>query len=208
MHVSHVEKSTLDKVAQRVVARYLTGLGRSDVHVGSAFESLGGRGIDVTYPWRGRQHGIKVKSDPYFGTDAGKIADRALPYYRADTAHYAFEAVANSATREPGWVFDSAADDLYYYLLAIGQPEDEVKALLAEDDSVLFSELRLERDSLTIMPMSALRAWFEANFEHYTPRPVVVSGVSAWYRLVPRPDIETAVEGINKVGPVFAGLTR
>lgn len=200
--------SPLAQVAQRVVARYLSSQGRADVQIVSGFSSLGGRGVDITYAWQSGRKAVKVKADPYYGTNPLKIAERDLPFYRSDTGHYAFEAVANAMTREPGWIFESSADDLYYYLAAIDQPEDEVKALLAENDDVLFAELRIERDFLVIMPMAEVKRWFEENFERYTPRPVMSGGVSAWYRLVPRDDIESSITGIKRIGPVFATLPR
>jgi hypothetical protein len=202
------EKSAFERVAERIVARYLTSLGRADVQVVSGFESLGGRGVDVSYAWQSARRGVKVKADAYFGTDPVKIADRNLPFYRADMNCYAFEAVANAATREPGWIFESASEELYYYFLALGQAEDELKALLAESDDVLFSELKVERDNLVLLPMAPTRDWFEANYDRYTPRPVMAAGVSAWYRLVPRADIDSAVAGIKNIGPVFAALPR
>lgn len=202
------EKSAFERVAERVVARYLTSVGRADVQVVSGFEALGGRGVDISYAWQTGRRGVKVKADAYFGTDPVKIAARGLPFYRADMNCYAFEAVANSATREPGWIFESVADELYYYFLALGQAEDELKALLAENDDVLFSELKVERDTLVLLPMSATRDWFEANYDRYTPRPVMTAGVSAWYRLVPKADIDSAVAGIKNLGPVFATLPR
>ena len=54
--------------------------------------------------------------------------------------------------------------------------------------------------------MKPTQQWFEAHYEEYTPRPVTVGDHAAWYRLIPRPDIEGAVSGIRTVGPVFRGL--
>jgi hypothetical protein len=196
----------LQGVSERIVARYLEVVGKVDVAVVSGFESQGGRGIDVTYAWEGVRRKLKVKPDPYFGLDAAKVHDRSLVFYREDAGCYAFEAVANSATRQPGWIIESDADDLYYYYLALSQAEDEVRALLGEPDEVFFSELRVERDDLCILPMKGTREWFEREFENYAPRPVVLGGVSAWYRLVPRGDLEASVAGIRNVGPIFAPL--
>ncbi|MDZ4170011.1 MAG: hypothetical protein U1E26_10225 [Coriobacteriia bacterium] len=198
----------LQRVSERVLVRWLTSQGRLDVHLTGGLESLGGRAVDLTYAWQGGQQRIKVKADPYFGTDARKIADRGLTFYRGDASAFAFEAVANAATREPGWMFETTANEIYYHYLAINQPEEEVAALLNEPDEVFFAELAVERDELVILPVKETRRWFETNYEQYTPRPVMSTGVSAWYRLVPRVEIERAVPGIRNVGPVFARLMR
>jgi len=58
------------------------------------------------------------------------------------------------------------------------------------------------------MDMAAVRSWFEAHFEDYTPRPVMLGGAAAWYRLVPRNDLERAVTGIRNAGSVFDRLAR
>lgn len=196
----------LQRVAERIIARWLVRQGRLDVHLTGGLQSLGGKAVDLTYAWQGGQHRIKIKADPYFGTDPRKIADRNLTYYRGDASAFAFEAVANAATREPGWMFESTAHEIYYYYLAISQPEEEVAALVSEPDEVFFSELAVDRDELVVLPVKETRQWFEENFERYTPRPVMSGGASAWYRLVPRSDIESAVPGIRSVGPIFSGL--
>ncbi len=192
-------------VAERIIARWLTQGGRQDVARSEGRASMG-RGVEITYAWESSRRRIKVKPDPYYGSDAAKVADRSLAFYRNDEGSYAFEAVANAATREPGWMFQSDADDLYYYYVAIAQSDEEIEALVNEPDEVLFSELLVDRDDLMILPMAPTRAWFEANFERYTPRPVLVGGASAWYRLVPRADIERTIAGTRNVGPIFRSL--
>ena len=196
----------LQDVAERILARYLTFSGRVDVQVVSGFEAFSARGVDLTFAWQGGRQEIKVKADPYFGTDAEKINNRDFGFYRADASSYAFEALANSATREPGWIVESAADDLYYYYLVLDQNEDDVRALLSEPDEVFFSEIRVARDDLRILPMAETRAWFRKYADQYTPRPVMLGGSAAWYRVIPRADIERAVAGIKIVGPVFASV--
>lgn len=198
----------LQRVGERVVARWLTEQGKVDVVRTQGRVGLGGRGVDITYAWQGSRMRVKVKTDPYFGIDPAKIGDRALIYYREDASSFAFEAVSNAATREPGWVFDSEASEVYYYFVAISQSEDEIRALAEEPDEVFFSELMVDRDELVVIPMSALRIWFEENFERYTPRPVLVGGASAWYRLVPRGDIEGTIAGVRSIGPIFRSLVR
>jgi hypothetical protein len=198
----------LQDVAERIIARWLVQQGRLDVALTHGRQSLGGRAVDLTYAWQGGQHRVKIKADPYFGSDPRRIADRALTFYRPDQRMFAFEAVANAATREPGWMFDTNAQDIYYYYVAIAQSEEEVAALAGEPDEVLFNELAVERDELVILPADATRTWFEANYERYTPRPVMSAGASAWYRLVPRSDIEGVVTGVRNAGPVFSTITR
>lgn len=197
----------LQATAERIVARYLVQTGKLDVIRTGGREALGGRNVDITYAWQGGRHKVKVKADSYAGTDPAKINDRDLPFYRSDAGIYAFEAVANSATREPGWVFNTEADDLYYYYLAIAQTEDEVRALFAEPDEVFFSELRVDRDDLHILPLDATRGWFNENYENYTPRPVMQGGFAAWYRLVPRNDIVHTVP-IRDAGSIFKSVAR
>jgi len=196
----------LQDVAQRILARYLERQGRADVGVVSGFRSLGGRGIDITYPWQGTQRKIKVKADPYYGVDPAKTRDRSLMFYREDSGCFAFEAVANTATREPGWIIDSEADELYYYFLVLAQEEREIAALMSEPDEVFFSEIGVDRESLFVLPMRETRAWFEANSDEYPPRPVVLGTTSAWYRLIPREDIIGGVGGLRNIGPVFSAL--
>ncbi len=198
----------LHEVAQRILKSWLVAQGRVDVQTTEGRDSVAGRQVDLVHAWQGSRNRIKVKADQYFGVDPAKINDRALSFYREDAHSYAFEAVSNAATREPGWIFESMADEIYYYYLAIGQPEDEVRALLSEPDEVFMSELAVDRDELVILPMGATRTWFETNYERYTPRPVLIAGASAWYRLVPRADIEGAVQGIKRVGPVLRSLSR
>jgi hypothetical protein len=169
---------------------------------------LGGpetEGVDIMSKRDGRHRRTKVKADAYCGTDAAKIADRSLAFYRREGSDYAFESISHHMTRSPGWVFNSDADDLYYYFLALGQPEIRVAALMAAPDDIFFSQLNVELDDLHVMEMAPLRAWFETNFESYTPRPVLMGDHSAWFRLVPREVLAGAVT-VNRVGPVFAGL--
>ena len=196
----------LQSVAERILAEHLRMGGAHSVEVVSGSEAVGGRGVDLIASRAGVRRQIKVKPDPYFGTDPGKIDDRSRVFYRANADSYAFEAVSNTASRSPGWIFCSPADEIFYYRLALTQQEDEIRALLGEPDEVFFSELAVERDDLLVMEMAPVRAWFEKHFEGYTPRPVMLGGAAAWYRLVPRADIDRAVSGIKGIGPVFGGL--
>jgi hypothetical protein len=203
------EANPLQSVAERIIARYLNRGLSKDVEIVSGYSADSTHGIDITYvaPDGGRRS-VKVKPDPYFGTDADKIGDRSLSYYRADTGSLAFESLADATTREPGWMIDSEADDLYYYYLALAQEEEEVRALLNEPDEVFLAEIRVERDDLLVMPMAEARRWFESQATSYPPRPVFEAGRSAWYRLVPRADVQRQVNGVRIVGPVFQGLAQ
>lgn len=196
--------SLLQAVAQRIVARYLVDAGYAEVHVlNNEFSSNAAASVDLSYRYQGRTVRAKVKPDVYFGTDPAKVRNRDFAFYRSDAGHYAFESIANHMTREAGWMFSSEADELFYYYLVIAQPEEEIRALLGEPDDVFFGELKVERDELRILPMAATRTWFEEHYEEYTPRPVMVGDVSAWYRLIPRSDIDTQVPGIRNAGAIF-----
>ncbi|MCL5888318.1 MAG: hypothetical protein M1617_08580 [Actinobacteria bacterium] len=195
----------LQGVSERVLLRFLRATGHGDARTVSRDRGIvTGSGIDLAYSAGGRVVTVKVKPDPYFGTNPMKIQERALAFYRPDAGHYAFEAISNSLTREPGWMFSSSADQLFYYFIALDQTEHEVAALYAESDEIFFSELRVERDELRILPMDKLRSWFEANFDAFTPRPVALGDHSAWFRLIPRADIESAIDQVKTVTPVFA----
>jgi hypothetical protein len=196
----------LQAVAERIIGRYLASQPGVEVAPVSEYYSLGGRGADLTYTTRGESRTVKVKPDPYFGTDPTKAADRDLSFYREDARCCALQAIADSSTRDPGWVFTSDADEIFYYYLAIAQPEDEVRAIFAEDDEQFFSRLKVERDDLLVLPMAGTRAWLAERVERYPSRPVALGGYSAWYRLVPRAEIESAVAGVSDRGPVFAGV--
>lgn len=198
----------LQDVAERIVIRWLRGQGSADASSTGGMASYGGRAVDISYSPAGSQRRAKLKPDPYYGLDRAKVADRSLTYYREDAGVLALEAVANSVTREPGWMVAPGADELFYYFLAISQPEDEVRALLAEPDPVFFGELLVERDELLVIPMAAARAWFAENLERFATRPVMSGGTSSWYRLVPKQEMEASVRGIRRVGPVFGGLAR
>jgi hypothetical protein len=207
--MSDTSGSVLQAVSERILAAYLEKAGYSAVHVVSGRgAAYGSPGVDITYRGGGATRRVKVKADAYFGTDQGKVFDRSRPFYRSDAGHYAFESISNTKTREPGWMFNSEANELFYYYIVLSQTEDEANALLAEPDEVLFSELSVDRDELRILPMRATRNWFEAHYEEYTPRPVTLDDHVAWYRLIPRQDIDGAVEGIKLVGPVFSELSE
>lgn len=196
----------LHDVAVRILARWLEETGRQEVHALGASRRPRTSGPDITYAWQGGRRRITVKPDPYFGTDPALVADRSLSFYRADARAYGLEAIADAATREPGWALEADADDIYYYFLAIAQPEAEVAALFSEPDGVFFSELRVASDDLVILPARALSEWFAANADRYPARPVVGGDGASWYRMVPRADLETGVHGIVHPGPLFHSL--
>jgi hypothetical protein len=199
----------LQKVAERILGRYLTVSGYPEVTLLRARPlSASAPGVDLMYRTGDEWRKIKVKPDVYFGTDPAKVNDRYRTFYRADSGHYAFESISNNATRESGWTFNSDADEVYYYYLALSQTEEEIGALLGEPDGIFFSELKVDRDELHILPMAEVQSWFQQNYDQYTPRPVTVGGHSAWYRLVPRSDISRHVAGIKVIGSVFPAVAR
>ena len=198
----------LQNVAERIIVAYLGYEGAVPVELIRERVSAHGSFVDIVALAGGESRRIKVKADPYFGTDARKVADRALPFYRASADSYAFEALADTTTREPGWTLASDADDLYYYYLALTQSPDDVSALMTERDEVFFSELAVERDELVVLPMQAVRSWFDTHHAEYTPRPVMHDRGAAWCRLVPREELERAVPGARTVGAVFGQLSH
>lgn len=191
----------LHRVGLRIVDRYLTATGRGLLARVDIMDDAGD--VDLAYREGARRIAATLKVDPYFGTDPMKARDRSLRYYRPASGTYAIETIANALTREAGWLFRSQADVLCYYRLAIAQPEAEVAALMQEPDAVFFSELAVERDGLTVIPLPALRAWLNGREDAYVSRPVVGEGRCAWCRIVPGDDLESAVAGIVDTGPVF-----
>ena len=197
----------LHAVAVRIIEKYLQLNGRVDVRSNDE-SALAARAdkVDITYMTPSGRHGIKVKSDPYIGSDPGKSADRSRSFYRPDGNAYALETVGSN--RQPGWLFASTAEELYYYYLAIDQTEDEVAALFREPDAIFFPTLRVAKDDLHILPLVELRAWFEPRQESYPTRPVVRDGAAAWYRLVPREDVASGVPGMQAIGSSFGAVAR
>lgn len=202
-------QTLLQEVGERIIVRRLQEQGHIAVtRITERVAAHASPGVDITYSSGGRLRRIKVKVDAYYGDDLLKIADRSMPFYRADAQIFAFEAISNSATREPGWMFNSEADELYYYYLTLLQTEEEIQALASGPDEVFFSELGVGRDDLRILPMKATMAWFQRHYEDYTPRPVTAGEHSAWYRLIPREVLELAIPGAQSTGEVFSRLRR
>ncbi|MBC7265823.1 MAG: hypothetical protein H5T75_02445 [Coriobacteriia bacterium] len=195
----------LHDVALRILSRHLGESGCTDVVVMKDVMS-DSQGVDISYVRNGQRVKAKVKADSYAGKDPEKIADRRLLYYRQSTGSYGLEALADTFSRQPGWVQRSLADELMYYRLAIAQTEEEVAALMDEPDEVFFSELAVESDDLRVIPMRALQTWFSTAGERFAPRPVLTDGRSAWYRIVPEAELEADVPGIVRVGSIFARL--
>lgn len=196
----------MHEVGKRILGRYLETAGGRNVELAPSMRS-DATGIDIRRLEGAESVTAKVKVDYYCGADAEKIANRDLPFYRADTASYALEAIADTATRAAGWVQTSLADQLLYYRLAIPRPEAEIAALLDSPDGVFFSELGVERDDLRVLPIRELRSWFERSNDLYPPRPVITGGRSAWYRIVPMAELEAVVAGVRVVGPIYGALS-
>jgi hypothetical protein len=197
----------LQAVSERIIRAYLASLPGVEVASSPNGHSAGEHGVDVTYIAQGDRRKVKVKPDVYFGSDHAKIADRSLSFYREDAGRCALQAVADSSTRAPGWIFASDADEIFYHYLAITQPEEQVSELMSASDEVFFSRLDVERDDLLVLPMAATRAWFAEQAERSPSRPVAHGDFSAWYRLIPRAEIEAGVGGAMDRGAIFGSLT-
>ena len=195
----------MHEVGKRILGRYLEVSGARNVELAPSMRT-DATGVDIRRLDGPDSVSAKVKVDYYCGTDAAKIANRDFTFYRADTASYALEAMADTATRSPGWIQTSLAEQLLYYRLAIPRAETEIAALLESPDGVFFSELGVERDDLRIVPFRELRSWFERSHDQYPPRPVITGGRSAWYRIVPMIELEAAVAGVRVVGPIYGSL--
>ncbi len=195
----------LQELSERIIMRYLEKVGRKGVARVARVRGLSNP-VDIAYEADGRLVRVKVKPDAYYGSDPWKLADRSLVFYRPESTAFALESIGDARTREAGWALKSGADELFYYSIAIGQPEDEVAALLHEPDDVFFAELDVERDELRVIPMKDVRRWFEGAQEEYPARPVFSAEGSAWYRLVPKADLEIAVPSARVVSPVFSTL--
>jgi len=190
----------LQEVATALVLRYLESQGALNVRLLEDEETAGV--ADVVYELEGSRRRARIKPDPYFGVDQGKAQDRQLIFYRADTGCYALEMVGNAATRSPGWVLTSTADEILYLLLALDQTAEEVAAVLARPGDPVANGLRVERSELHSIPLAQLRAWFEVTHERYPARPVTGGPTASWVRLVPRDDVLSAVEGTRVLGDV------
>jgi hypothetical protein len=199
----------LQAVAARIIERYLLEGGATGVMlVDGDADPLRLPGVDLVCNRGGSSTKIKVKADAYYGADPRKVADQDLVFYRAPVHCYAFETISHHLTRDPGWMVASSADELYYYFLALDQTEDDVAVLMDGPDEAFFSDLSVERDDLHVLPMAALRTWFEANGDAYMPRPVKLGDHSGWYRIVPVTDIDGAVPGVVEKGSVFSRLSH
>jgi len=196
----------IHEVGKRILRRHFENAGCRDVELTSASRT-DAAGIDMRRTEGVARVTAKIKIDYYCGVDPAKIANRDFVFYRSDTASYALESIADTATRAPGWVLSSMADQLLYYRIAIARPEAEISALLESPDGVFFSELGVERDDLRIVPMRELRTWFEQSMDRYTPRPVITAGRSSWHRIVPMAELEAAIRGVLAVGPVYSRLS-
>lgn len=191
----------LHAVAVRLVAQYLVSSGAGDIRVASTGDTLG-PGIDLSYVRDGDVRRAKVKGDPYFGTNPRLIADLSLPFYRADCHAYALETIADAATREPGWVFTSEADELLYLFTALTCTEEQAVSALKAADDVFIERLKVERDELHALPMAPTREWLTVSQALYPARPVTAGRFASWVRLVPTSDVAAAVGGIVVHGSV------
>lgn len=199
----------LHRVSERIIRAYLLSEGMRDVESASldGIEDLG-ESVDLRYSKLGDTRRAAVKADPYYGRDPVKADDRDMSFYRSDSGQYAFETIAHHVTRDPGWLVRSDADELLYYLVAIEQPEEEVAALASEPDEVFFGELRVGRDSLSVMPMADVRDWLASHEQATMSRPVRVGSHSAWFAIVSRDELEFGLDTIRTVGPIFDNAAK
>ena len=190
----------LKELAKRVIATHLENEGHRDIAVRPAAYT---GDVDIAFERLGNTVGVKVHADPYYGVDGAKCTDMSLPFYRQDSGEAALQSIAHHVTREPGWAIRCDADLLFDYALAVDQTEDEIIDLMDEPDEVFLPQIRITRDSLRIIPFDELCSWFEANQEDYPSRPIDSGGHSAWYRIVPRADLERAIPGLKRVGSIY-----
>lgn len=164
-----------------------------------------GMDVDLVVQRQGGRETVKVKTDSYYGTDQARILDHDLPYYRRRADDFALETISHHITREPGWMFNSIADRLWYYQAVLLNPKDELERALAYDDEEMVAALGIEADRLRILDLQLLRAWFEGEHMNYPPRPVQVGDHISWYRIIPESDVERAVGRVETIEGLFSG---
>lgn len=180
----------------RVVAIWARRNGSSVQRVDDVSE-YSKQGTDLIVERSGRMIKVKVKADSYFGTGSGAIDDHDLPYYRRRSDDVALETVSHHLTREPGWMFSSEADELWYYQAALLNTRGELERALTLDDEGMVAAVDVEVDRLRVMDMQRLRQWFDGAHVNYPPRPVQTGDHLAWFRIIPPSDIVRAIGTIE-----------
>lgn len=163
-------------------------------------------GIDLLVTRGGAVDKAKVRTDSYYGSDRDSIDDHELPYYRKRSDDFALETISHHITREPGWMFNSTATQLWYYQAAVMNSKDELARALSLSDEQMVEAIEVEADRLRILPMPQLRKWFDTAHVNYPPRPVQVGDHLSWYRIIPAADLMKAVPGVITVGRLFGRL--
>jgi hypothetical protein len=188
-----------------VVKRYLTKDKDSrdlrDVHSNPEFYD---KGIDLILNMpNAKKKTIDLKVDSYIGSDPSrKIRGLCNPdsgfilletisqlqYDRSRNASTNGTLLVRQKPDVPGWFFTSSADEVYYYFLALLNPENQLNPLYTEYvelvksnqqpdevENCLLRELRVDRDLLVSFSLSEARAWYETVpetvFHGYAPAP-------------------------------------
>lgn len=160
-------------------------------------------GVDLLVTRGGAADRVKVRTDSYYGSDLDSIDDHELPYYRKRSDDFALETISHHITREPGWMFNSTADRLWYYQAAVTNSKDELADALNLTDEQMVEAVEVEADRLRMLPMPELRKWFDTSHVNYPPRPVQVGDHLSWYRIIPAGDLLKAVPGVVTVDRLF-----
>lgn len=161
------------------------------------------QGIDLLVERGGSGQKIKVRTDSYYGTNESAIDDHDLPFYRRRADDLALETISHHITREPGWMFNSEADQLWYYQAVLMNTREELERALSLEDGAMIAEVDIEADRLRTIPMPPLRAWFDGAHVNYPPRPVQTGDHLAWFRIIPEADAKKAVGTVETQSKLF-----
>jgi hypothetical protein len=164
------------------------------------------RGVDLIIERASRRLAVKVRTDAYFGTDPSAIEDQDLAYYRRRADDFALETISHHLTREPGWMFSSDADKLWYYQACLLNTRPELEDALKFDDADMIQALDIEADRLRTVDMKRLRQWFDESHVEYPPRPVQTGDHLGWFRIIPDADIAVNAGPIETIGRLFGRL--
>jgi hypothetical protein len=204
VHTTRVAKK-FEWFGMTVVKRYLTKDKDSrdlrDVHSNPEFYD---KGIDLILNMpNAKKKTIDLKVDSYIGSDPSrKIRGLCNPdsgfilletisqlqYDRSRNASTNGTLLVRQKPDVPGWFFTSSADEVYYYFLALLNPENQLNPLYTEYvelvksnqqpdevENCLLRELRVDRDLLVSFSLSEARAWYETVpetvFHGYAPAP-------------------------------------
>jgi hypothetical protein len=161
------------------------------------------RGIDLTVEKDGSEIEVKVRTDAYFGRNPSAIENQDFPFYRRRADDFALETISHHLTREPGWMFSSNADRLWYYQACLLNTRDDLERALELSDAEMIDALNIEDDRLRIVDMKRLRQWFDEAHVEYPPRPVQTGDHLGWFRIIPDADISVNAGPVETVGRLF-----